>query len=145
MKFRAFLVALLMVASSLFVVSNNVTPASAISSCQRGGEYYVNGHYAMIDCFSDGGGGLGNSIRITITCKYILIGVAHTYNVYGNWAAWSYYDPGTSHPGAPGTTGWSTASCGHHVQSGPNNNDWIIHAAPQTSPNPSYWGYPFVF
>lgn len=143
-KFRAFIAALALMAASLFVVATDVSPvsASAVSNCSRAGQYYVNGTYAMIACFS---GTPGEAIRITITCKYNLLGVAHTYNVYGNWAYWAFYDPQTSYPGAPGSTGWSTASCGHHVQSGPNNNDWIIHASPQTSPSPSYWGYPFVF
>lgn len=142
-KFRAFLVAILMAASSLFVVANDVTPVAATAgNCSRGGQYYVNGTYAMINCFY---GVPGDAVRITITCKYNLAGVAHTYNVYGGWAYWAYNNPQTSYPGAPGSTGWSTASCGHHVQSGPNNNDWIIHACPQLNNGSGAWGSAFCF
>lgn len=139
-KFRAFLVAVLMVVSSLFVVGSDATPVSAtVSNCSRAGQYYEGGRYAQIACFF---GYPGDAIRITITCKYYKWWSWHTYTVAGNWAYWRYYDPATSYPGAPGSTGWSTASCRTNNTYEP---DFIIHVAPQTYPYASYWGYPFAF
>lgn len=147
-KFRAFIAALALMAASLFVATSNVSPktADALGNCVRAGQYYSGGTYAQIACFD--WYPAGGWIRITITCKYNLLGIAHTYNV-SSTAYWSFYNPATTNPAVPstmgGTTGWATAVCGHHVQSGPNNNDWIIHVNLTTSPTPSYWGAPFVF
>lgn len=144
MKIRAFLVALLMTASSLFVVGSDATPVSALGNCIRSGQYYSGGTYASISCYD--WYPAGGSITITITCKYYMYWSYHTYNV-SRTAYWYFYNPATTNPAIPstmgGTTGWATASCGYHNTS--DQHDWIIHISLATSPTPSYWGYPFVF
>lgn len=143
-KIRAFLVALLMVATSLFVVGRDASPVSAVSNCATAGQYYSGGTYAGISCYSYYP--IGGSITITITCKYYKFWAYHTYNV-SRTANWTFYDPANTNPDYPatmaGTTGLALVSCGNHNPA--DRHDWIIHIQLVTSPVASYWGYPYVF
>lgn len=127
------------------VVQQPAKVEAVASNCSRAGQYYYDGTYAQIDCFF---GYPGDAVRMTITCRYRLLGVMHTYNAYGGWAYWAYNDPNTSYPGAPGSTGWSTASCGNHSHdwaSGDPYRDRIIHACPQLNNGSGAWSSAFCF
>lgn len=122
--------------------------AALVGNCSKGGEYYVGGHYAGIVCFY---GVPGDAVRQTITCRYTLVGIAHTYNVYGPWRYWYAYNPSTAFGyGTPGTTDWSFASCGSHFQDigggyAETRQDKINHACPQLNNGHSYWPSSYCF
>lgn len=119
-KIRVFLLALLMLATSVFVTATNVTPVSAWTASCVFSPGPTTTHYGYGGAFCSTNRIGGAFHQVAVNCKYILIGIAHTYWVNGPWTP---------------DNQWSWAYCGHHAQDGPNNNDWVIHIHANFDPN----------
>lgn len=123
-KIRALIVAVLMAASSIFVIATDVTPASAwTASCVFAPSNPSGSYYGGANCSTNRIGGAFH--RVVINCKYTLYAINHTYNVYGPWV--SDFD-------------WSWANCGNHHKDNNSNPDWVIHIHADFSPSDQYAG-----
>lgn len=108
-KFKAFIVALALIATLLFVAvgASSPSPASAVTSyatCTYSPSGPTGGSYAMSYCTIHNTPG-GSFWTIRVTCRYYQLWSYHTYFKYGNTAA---------------NGSWSTATC--------PNGDEAIHA-----------------